>query len=211
MFMLCGKGKRQQELSMASIRSYFYRVAADVGAIDLDDDLRLAGQNGDKEKVDDLIAGGAHAWTLDGELRRAAKNGETEKVKNLIAAGADIHAGGDKALIEAAANGHADTVRALIKAGAKVHDRDDEALLLATKAGHTDCVKEIIAVPYSATSLYAVTPEAGKGPPEFYARLAEENGHSDTAALLRTWQPRANPPAQQAPVLQPKPAAPRPM
>jgi Ankyrin repeats (3 copies) len=211
MFMLCGKGKRQQELSMASIRSDFYRVAAYVGAIDLDDDLRLAVQNGDTEKVNDLIAGGAHTGVLDDALGRAAKNGDTEKVNNLITVGADIHAGDDRALIEAAANGHADTVRALIKAGARVHGRDDEALLLATKAGHTDCVKELIAVPYSAKSLYAVTPEASKDVPEFYAHLAEENGHPDTAALLRTWQPRANPPAQQAPVPQPKPAGPRPM
>ena len=94
---------------MASLISYFYRVAPRTGFVDLDDRL------------------------LD-----AAGNGNARTVKALLDAGADVHAFGDEALCMAAVKGHAEVIRVLLAAGADVHAGDDDGLCVAAGNGYSD-------------------------------------------------------------------------
>src|ERR1039458_4833880 len=57
---------------------------------------------------------------LDKEMVLTAFGGDALKVRALLAAGADVHAGGDDALIFATTMGHAEVIAALVESGARL-------------------------------------------------------------------------------------------
>ena len=69
----------------------------------------------------------------DYELQHAAENGNLERVQELIAQGADIHADKDSALQLASRNGHYEVVKYLVEQGADVHANEHIALSEAIK------------------------------------------------------------------------------
>jgi hypothetical protein len=82
---------------------------------------------------------------LDDRLIRAAEQNNTQEVQALLTAGANVHAGGDCALLWASGNGHAETMKVLFAGGADVHANDDLALRSAAESGDAETVQVLLA------------------------------------------------------------------
>ena len=78
-----------------------------------------------------------------------------------------------------ARDGHTVAVEALLRAGADVHALDDEALRTASWWGRTGTIKVLLE---GGANVHAKDDEA--------LRWAEQQKHTHTAALLRTWAAR---------------------
>jgi len=68
-----------------------------------------------------------------------------EMTKAALGAGADIHAGGDRALVVAAQAGRLEVVELLLAVGVDVHVHSDMALIEAACYGHVEVVKLLLA------------------------------------------------------------------
>jgi ankyrin repeat protein len=96
--------------------------------------------------------------SLEQRLIYACENGDLDKVKQLIKQGVDIHAGDDYAL-RLAANGHFDVIKYLVEHGANIHADNDRALQVAAGNGHHKVVNylnSIIQQPSKATETASV-------------------------------------------------------
>ena len=98
---------------------------------DLNNDLLNAAQNGDVEKIKQLIARGADNNNNNGftALHVAVRFGHVKAVEALIAAGTYVNVTDDNgrtALHVAALFGHAEIVKALIDAKAEVNAKDND-------------------------------------------------------------------------------------
>jgi hypothetical protein len=76
-----------------------------------------------------------HALDDDNALRYAAENGHIETVKLLLDRKADIHAMDDYALRYAAHNGHTETVKLLLDRGANIHALHARGMMRLVKMG----------------------------------------------------------------------------
>jgi ankyrin repeat protein len=97
----------------------------------------------------------------DGQLRNASNNGELERVQELLARGADPNTPnkyGGTALSLAAENGHVEVIRVLLAAGADPHFRTKDtctALSLAVMRGQEAAVTSLLnaGIKYTADEL----------------------------------------------------------
>lgn len=132
--------------------------AMDVAPLDqqnLNMKLRSAARNGNKQKVERLIAQGAdiNAQNKSGEfaLMRAAENGRRDICELLITQGADVNAQSyktkDTALMKAAFMGHKEICQLLIAHGANMYVQNiygDTALMKAAKSNEKTICKFLI-------------------------------------------------------------------
>lgn len=132
--------------------------AMDVNPVDkqrLNMQLRSAAHNGNKQKVETLIAQGAdiNEQNKSGEnaLMRAVENGHIKVCELLIAKGADVNAQnyktGNTALIVAAIMGYKTVCQLLIAHGADLSVQgkyDDTALVAAARRGQEEVCKLLI-------------------------------------------------------------------
>ena len=118
------------------------------------EELFLASQNGDIERVNQLLAEGAdiEARNENGTtaLMIAAFLGHTATMQALLAQGADIDAKdaeGYDALLYAVENGHIANVQALLVKGADIEASNENrptALIHAARCGHTEVVQALL-------------------------------------------------------------------
>jgi ankyrin repeat protein len=114
----------------------------------LNNELRAAVFQGQKERIEELIVRGANVNSEDSRaLHIAANQGYKEMVQLLLAHGADINIKdyrGQTPLHRAAEKGHLDVVQLLLKSGADINtkDRNDRTPMdFARKNSHTQIVE----------------------------------------------------------------------
>ena len=166
-------------LSMAAWEGDTDTVAALVGAgadihRQMDAPLWDAARGGHADTMRALLAEGA---SRNIALFEAAFYGITEIVRESLALGADVHMGDGIVVLMAAGNGHVESVRVLLAAGADVYSND--ALLSAAREGHTETVRALL--------------QAGAGGRNAAQREAAENGHAETAKVLKNWRVKRKP------------------
>ena len=138
---------------------------------DIDQELVDASEEGNKDKVFELLARGADARCQESAaLRHAATNGHEECVRLLLPA-SDPKAAESEALRRAARNGHAECVRLLLPVSAPKAE-ESEALRWAVENGHEECVRLLL----PASDPKAAESEA--------LRRAAWNGHEECVRLL---------------------------
>ena len=119
-----------------------------------ENELLIASEAGDFEKVKTLLSAGAERDIMAFEdttaLIWAAREGHTQVVKALLAAGVDVNKRydgddtGSTALMWASEKGHTDIVKLLLAAGADVNIvpmHIDSPLITAQKAGYDEIVQ----------------------------------------------------------------------
>ncbi|MFD0958019.1 ankyrin repeat domain-containing protein [Paenibacillus chungangensis] len=125
---------------------------------------------------------------MNNQLILAAENGDTERVLNLLKEGADVNAVDDRgrtAVVAATYANKTDTVKALIEQGADINIRDNNlnnVLLYAGASGYLDIVKHSLAAGADTTLTNrfggtALIPASDRGHVEVVKELLE---HSDT-------------------------------
>ncbi|MCU6709086.1 ankyrin repeat domain-containing protein [Paenibacillus sp. J5C_2022] len=125
---------------------------------------------------------------MNNQLILAAENGDTERVLNLLEEGADVNAVDDRgrtAVVAATYANKAETVKALIEQGADINIRDNNlnnVLLYAGASGYLDIVKQSLAAGADTTLTNrfggtALIPASERGHVEVVKELL---AHSDT-------------------------------
>jgi len=121
---------------------------------ELNEQLLNAAEEGDVNKVQELLTAGAEVNTVDEDglaaLHLAADNGHTAIVESLLKAGGKVNAAdedGQTPLHLAVLNGHTDTAISLIEAKADVNALDENqetALDIAQNKKHNDIYNQLI-------------------------------------------------------------------
>ncbi|MEM0969131.1 MAG: ankyrin repeat domain-containing protein, partial [Verrucomicrobiota bacterium] len=159
--------------------------------------LQYACLNGNLDILEALLEAGARPDSMgEGRIRPlmlAAKNGHPALVRALLEAGVDpTHRDGEgqTAILFACHEGHLEAVQLLHQAGADPFDRiakgKFDGFLLAARNGHTQVVAYLLNEAEGDPNRGIEVGGDGRAPKKGTSimRLAMENGHFDTAALL---------------------------
>ena len=152
------------------------------------DNLRSAALNGELQSVRKAIEQGIEVDEGD-ELDRtalmlASYNGHTEVVWELFSAGADVNKANEEGrtpIMFAASGPFSETVQLLTENGAELNQQDSvegwTALMYAAAEGNTDVIEILLA--------HDSDPSLEDDDGETAVDFAENNGHTETATLLR--------------------------
>ncbi len=148
----------------------------------------------------------AGTTNLELSLIEAAERGAVGDVRDLLARGANVNGrrtDGASALVVAAEAGHLSVVTLLVGEGAQVDSRDSRgrsALMRATAQGRTGIVRELVRAgadpnlgsksgnfPLLEAALFGDADVRARAENDWTAlKAAEDRGHSDIAAMLRS-------------------------